>query len=237
MSPDRSHCACSAGHRACTSSPVCPSQSPKSVSTNPSTTWTDWPNAVAIALAVCCARRSGELTTAATGPKDLARIASSAACRSPSSDNGRSLRPEKRRIGECSVEPCRTSISRVATPCGGIQVATGAHRASPAAPADRAPACPRRYPSPGWRDGRRACWPRAGSTRASRSGTRPAASAASRASWRMVACLICQRPDICSITSLESMRITTSVAPSSFAASRPAIRPRYSATLLVSMPM
>ena len=52
----------------------------------------------------------------------------------------------------------------------------------------------------------------------------------------MAGCLTFQRPDICSTTSLESIRTSTSDAPSSAAASRPAIRPRYSATLLVAMP-
>src|SRR5215471_5305905 len=54
----------------------------------------------------------------------------------------------------------------------------------------------------------------------------------------MSGCLICQRPDICSTTSLESIRTSTS-APRAIAtaASRPAISPEYSATLLVARPM
>jgi len=48
--------------------------------------------------------------------------------------------------------------------------------------------------------------------------------------------LICQRPDICSMTSLESIRTSTWVAFSSAAARRPAIRPWYSATLFVVVP-
>ena len=52
----------------------------------------------------------------------------------------------------------------------------------------------------------------------------------------MSGCLIFQRPDICSTTSLESIRTSTSSAPSSAAAVSPAIRPRYSATLLVATP-
>ena len=66
---------------------------------------------------------------------------------------------------------------------------------------------------------------------------RPASSPAWRASGRIAGCLTCQRPDICSMTSLESICTRTSAAPSSAAAVSPAIRPRYSATLLVAMPM
>ncbi len=70
--------------------------------------------------------------------------------------------------------------------------------------------------------------------------TRPAGKIrwASAASGFMSGCLIFQRPDICSTTSLESMR-TRIVASGSMAlaASRPAIRPLYSATLLVAVPM
>ncbi len=51
-------------------------------------------------------------------------------------------------------------------------------------------------------------------------------------------CLIFQRPDICSMTSLESMRTWTVAAGSRvWAARRPASRPRYSATLFVATPM
>ena len=57
-----------------------------------------------------------------------------------------------------------------------------------------------------------------------------------RASGFIAGCLTCQRPDICSTTSLESIRTSTSVAPSSSAARSPAIRPWYSATLLVATP-
>ncbi|OOK71976.1 putative phosphoglycerate mutase [Mycobacterium kansasii] len=46
-----------------------------------------------------------------------------------------------------------------------------------------------------------------------------------------------QRPHICSTTSLESIRTVASVAPSFTASSRPAINPRYSATLLVARPI
>lgn len=66
--------------------------------------------------------------------------------------------------------------------------------------------------------------------------------AARAASGFMSGCLIFQRPDICSTTSLESIRTwTRSASPASgnnaFAAVRPAIRPRYSATLFVATPM
>ena len=53
----------------------------------------------------------------------------------------------------------------------------------------------------------------------------------------MSGCLIFQRPDICSTTSLESIRTSTSAVGSrSSAACRPATRPPYSATLLVARP-
>ncbi|COX36119.1 Uncharacterised protein [Mycobacterium tuberculosis] len=45
------------------------------------------------------------------------------------------------------------------------------------------------------------------------------------------------RPDICSTTSLESISTAASVAPSFTASSKPAIRPRYSATLFVARPI
>lgn len=64
--------------------------------------------------------------------------------------------------------------------------------------------------------------------------------AASAASGFMSGCLIFQRPDICSTTSLESIRTCTWTGTSgnnAFAAFRPAIRPLYSATLLVATPM
>ncbi|CAM5638801.1 hypothetical protein STENM223S_00030 [Streptomyces tendae] len=53
----------------------------------------------------------------------------------------------------------------------------------------------------------------------------------------MSGCLIFQRPDICSTTSLESIRTcTVASGSSSLATRRPASRPRYSATLLVTTP-
>ena len=64
-----------------------------------------------------------------------------------------------------------------------------------------------------------------------------ARSRASSASRRMSACLIFQRPDICSTTSLESIRTSTSAAGSIRGQrSSPAIRPEYSATLLDALP-
>ncbi|CAM5610069.1 hypothetical protein SANTM175S_01430 [Streptomyces antimycoticus] len=61
---------------------------------------------------------------------------------------------------------------------------------------------------------------------------------ASAASGRISGCLIFQRPDICSMTSLESIRTRTSASGSrAYAARNPAIRPLYSATLLVAVPM
>src|SRR4051795_6400193 len=57
------------------------------------------------------------------------------------------------------------------------------------------------------------------------------------ASFFMSGCLICQRPDICSTTSLESIRTSTlAVGSRSRAACKPATSPPYSATLLVARP-
>ena len=61
---------------------------------------------------------------------------------------------------------------------------------------------------------------------------------ASTASGRMSGCLIFQLPDICSTTSLESIRTSMSASGASSAAIRsPAISPEYSATLLVATPI
>lgn len=65
---------------------------------------------------------------------------------------------------------------------------------------------------------------------------RPTSPAALAARGRRPGCLICHRPHICSTTSLESIRTSTSAAPSSAAAVSPAISPWYSATLLVAVP-
>ena len=63
--------------------------------------------------------------------------------------------------------------------------------------------------------------------------------AASAASGFMSGCLIFQRPDICSTTSLESIRTRTPALRGRGPARpcSPAIRPRYSATLFVATPM
>ena len=61
---------------------------------------------------------------------------------------------------------------------------------------------------------------------------------ASIASGRMLACLTFQRPDICSTTSLESIRTSMSAPGANSSASlSPAIRPEYSATLLEATPI
>ena len=59
------------------------------------------------------------------------------------------------------------------------------------------------------------------------------------ASGFMSGCLIFQRPAICSMTSLESIRTSMSSASGvcSCRSSRPAINPRYSATLLLATPI
>ena len=54
----------------------------------------------------------------------------------------------------------------------------------------------------------------------------------------MSGCLIFQRPDICSTTSLESIRASICASGANSSASlSPAIRPEYSATLLVATPI
>ena len=61
---------------------------------------------------------------------------------------------------------------------------------------------------------------------------------ASIASGFIEGCLIFQLPAICSTTSLESIRTSISASGAcSAASSRPAISPRYSATLLVAVPI
>ena len=61
---------------------------------------------------------------------------------------------------------------------------------------------------------------------------------ASSASGFMSGCLIFQSPDICSTTSLESILTSMSASGASSAAKRrPAIRPLYSATLLLATPI
>ena len=61
---------------------------------------------------------------------------------------------------------------------------------------------------------------------------------ASAASGFMSGCLIFQRPDICSTTSLESIRTSISACGANCSASRrPPISPLYSATLLVATPI
>jgi hypothetical protein len=57
------------------------------------------------------------------------------------------------------------------------------------------------------------------------------------ASGFIAGCLTCQRPLICSTISLESIRTSTSAGASAMLACRPAMRPPYSATLLVALPM
>ncbi len=155
--------------------------------------------------------------------------ATAAACSRPAGDSGTSPRPEYRPCAVSAVSPCRTRISRVAVAVGGAGLAL------PDGSLGRGPAAGAR-PSPRWPARRRACSARAGSTRSARPSNFCTRLAASAASGRRPACLICQRPDICSTTSLESIRTSTSSAPSSAAALRPAIRPEYSATLLVVTP-
>ena len=89
------------------------------------------------ASAVCRARSSGELDD--RGDRSgRERAASAAACRTPSSVSGRSLRPENRRSTECSVAPCRTQD----------QPRRGPVRRRPAAVSAAPPCLPRRCGGP-----------------------------------------------------------------------------------------
>ena len=64
------------------------------------------------------------------------------------------------------------------------------------------------------------------------------AARATLANSRMLSCLICQRPDICSTTNLESIETLISASGAiEFMYSSPAMSPRYSATLLVAVPI
>jgi hypothetical protein len=181
------------------------------------------------------------------------------ACAEPSSVSGTSPRPEYRPCLVIGVSPCRTRISRVALSSdGGAQDRAGASASSatetsgareaeePEEPEREEPE-PEPEPEEDELPERASSIARFASASAALLRSRGIHSkvtwsnrltrvAASAASGRSPGCLICQRPDICSITSFESIRTSTCVAFSSRAAFSPSIRPVYSATLLVVMP-
>jgi hypothetical protein len=174
---------------------------------------------------------SGEVTTAVTAGASATTLAAVAsACATPCGLSGTSPRPEYRPSRFMPVSPCRTRISRVDGAVGGAQ---DGRAAPPAGAGSRRPAAASIASLAS-----RSAWPfsaRGIHSKATASNRRISA-AASAASGRSPGFLICQRPHICSTTSLESIRTSTSTAPSSAAARSPAIRPEYSATLLVATP-
>ncbi len=171
----------------------------------------------------CAAARSGGGTQVGRGGGDIAggaRIGARTRRRPAPRAVGRRGDRDRRLVaagpgGSCSVAP-RASGSR-----GG----PGASHRSPRLP----------RPSPRWRAGPRACFALARDPLVRDLPGREDG-AARIASGRMSGCRIFHRPDICSTTSLESIRTCTLAAGSSSrAALSPASSPRYSATLLVAV--
>ena len=223
-----------------------PPTSPKSVSTRSSSTTTGAPDAAATASAVlprAPQRRRHDHVDAA--PLAQPRRGRRRLRRGPSSVSGMSPRPANRRSADSGVSPCRSS-SVVVGPAARLPPAPA--RGGPLSTGRNGP----RYLPPR----RAGILVRAGLTRrvarltlgrvhrlvgqpvgplvtrsaAPRcSGSRPSRSAACRpsvASARMAGSLIFQRPDICSTTSLESIRTSTSAPGArSPAARRPGDQP------------
>ncbi len=206
---------------------------------------------MATASAVCRVRRIGELTTAWIVPRSAIAAAARSACQRPFSESSGSLPPlpEKRFSGVSGVSPCRSRTKVVGVPrsAGAAQPALGAAVSSGA---DSSAAATAAFNGLGSHC--RPALPASIASLASRSASlfrsrgiqvyltwpRGRIVFASAASGCMSGCLIFQRPDICSTTSLESIRTSTAASGSrSRAARSPAIRPLYSATLLVACPM
>jgi hypothetical protein len=145
--------------------------------------------------------------------------------------------PENRLSVVCAVTPCRTRISVVGVPLGGPQPCSDFFfRVFFGAGSDPPTVTPDRNPSSASFASRSACL---FCSRGTQVYVVPngASALASVASGRIPGCLIFHRPDICSTTSLESIRTSISASgANSWASFRPAISPEYSATLLVASP-
>ena len=198
-------------------------------------------------------RRTGEVTTASTlSASGESHEATDRIWSRPSSLRpGLALArpPENRFSVVWAVTPWRTRTSVVGGPddgdqprargspwaCSeGLSISSMSDSGSASAPGTLTPA---RLPSRASLARRSACWfcSRGHQVYVVPDGARRLASSAS---GFMLACLIFQRPDICSTTSLESIRTSTSASGANSSASRsPAIRPEYSATLLEAMPI
>ena len=114
----------SAGQRSRTSANVRPSQAPKSVSRNPSSVTTAAPVTAATSCAVCTVRSSGDVTITPR-PADASRLAAAAACWTPTSVSGASVRPAYRFCTDIGVCPCRSSAVTVGSPWAGRQWVAG----------------------------------------------------------------------------------------------------------------
>ena len=215
-----------------------------------------WPSTSARISADSSVRRTGEATTASTP----SAIGDSHSATARTWSRPSSLRPglvlasppENRFSVVCAVTPCRTRTSVVGGP--GRRRPAAELRARPrrrlgaglsissierlGLRAPRRGRSPRRAsPSSASLASRSACW---FCSRGTQVYVVPngASRLASSASGLMSGCLIFQRPDICSTTSLESIRTSMSASGANSSASlSPAIRPEYSATLLVAIPI
>ncbi len=196
-------------------------------------------------------RRTGDATIASIRSAIGASHSPAArTCSRPSSLNGglSPPRPPENFLAEvCLVTPCRTMITVVGSPAppqpragGGWGRSEGLSSSSindSSSPAPCARLTPSRVPSSASLANRSAC---VFCARGTHVYVVPAgaSSCACAASGFIAGCLIFHRPDICSTTSLESSLASTAAPGASSAASRsPAIRPWYSATLLLATPI
>src|SRR3954447_6832591 len=257
-----SHRSSSSGCRSRTWPKLSPSHAPNSISANPGSSTRSSPRRSARISAASRVRRTGDATTASTAsPSGASQSATSRTWARPSSLRPGLLPPsppENRLSAVCDVAPCRTSTSVVTGPGLGDQPWSGSSGASDcqtsgswaASTAESAGSAetgsrawsvaPERRPSRASLASRSACLfcSRGTQVNVVRPGRVVTSALALSASGLMSACLIFQLPLICSTTSLESIRTSTSASGATcWASVRPAIRPRYSATLLLATPI
>ncbi len=175
-------------------------------------------------------------------PQPASRAAAAAACATPASVSDGSPVPEKRFSSDSGVWPCRSSsvvvgaagasiqpCSRFGAAGSGASEAVGSCSASQASAASAGPLSPptrQTSPRPAASIASlasRSAWlfSARGIHEKRTRGSRATSAAASRASGFIAGCLTCQRPLICSTTSLESIRTSTSDGSSSSAAVQP----------------
>ena len=239
--------------RSATSAKVSPSQVPNSISAKPGSTSTVVAQHLGEDLRGLqrAAYRRGDHRVDALGDRRQPLGGGADLARPSSLRPGLALArpPENRFAAVCGVTPCRTRISVVGGPPGGPAAAAGGLRdvglstssisesgsSTSAAPADGDAAALAVERLVGEPVGVLVLLARHPGVR--RAGRRQPVRPPS-ASGRMSGCLIFQRPDICSTTSLESIRTSISASGANSSASlSPAIRPEYSATLLVATPI